>query len=48
MKTKRLMILVSLLAMFAACSRNDSHVDFPSRSAETAFRAKYPGASSVE
>lgn len=48
MKTKGLIILVSLMAMSVACSKNNSHVDFPSRSAETAFQAKYPAASSVE
>ena len=48
MRTNGLMILIVTIVAMAACSKNNSHVEFPSREAETAFQTKYPGASSVE
>lgn len=48
MKTNGLMILIVTMVAMVGCSKNNSHVEFPSRMAETAFQTKYPGASSVE
>lgn len=48
MKTNGWIILVFGAIVAAACSKNDSHTELPSRLAEAAFRAKYPAASSVE
>lgn len=48
MKTNGLMLLIVTMVAMVGCSKNNSHVEFPSREAETAFQTKYPGASSVE
>lgn len=48
----RLLLGVSLVALWSACSNDDSHkgegAQVPSQAVETAFWAKYPTASSVE
>ena len=48
MKTNGWIILILGVIVAAACSKNNSHLEVPSRLAEAAFRAKYPDAHSVE
>ena len=44
MKTNGWIILIFGAIVATACSKNDSHLEIPSRLAEAAFLAKYPDA----